>query len=123
MLSSFSFHHIAIATPRIRETAQYYTDAGYTMSEIVYDPAQDVYIAFLEKASAPPPPRIELLEPGSDKSPVSKVIEKSGVSPYHICYEVEDTMETIKELKKKRYIALSLPVDAVAINKRKICFL
>jgi methylmalonyl-CoA/ethylmalonyl-CoA epimerase len=120
MLSSFSFHHIAIATPSIKETAQYYTDAGYTMGEIVYDSVQNVYVAFVEKAFVP---RIELLEPGPGKSPVSKIIEKSGVSPYHICYEVEDIMEAIKELKEKKYIALSYPVKAIAINKRKICFL
>jgi methylmalonyl-CoA/ethylmalonyl-CoA epimerase len=124
MLSSFSFHHIAIATPSIRETSKYYMDAGYTMSEVVYDPVQDVYITFLEKASGyPPPPRIELLEPGSDKSPVSKTIGKAGVSPYHICYEVEDITEVIKELKKQKYIVLSNPVNAVAINNRNICFL
>jgi methylmalonyl-CoA/ethylmalonyl-CoA epimerase len=106
------------------------------MSEIVYDPNQDVYITFLEKSfilniqpsPSPPPhymyfPRIELLEPGSDKSPVSKIIKKSGVSPYHICYEVEDITEAIKELKKKKYMPLSYPVNAVAINKRNICFL
>jgi methylmalonyl-CoA/ethylmalonyl-CoA epimerase len=63
------------------------------------------------------------LEPGSHKSPVSKIIEKLGVSPYHICYEVENIAEAIDDLKQKKYMPLSHPVNAVAIDGRKICFL
>jgi methylmalonyl-CoA/ethylmalonyl-CoA epimerase len=90
------------------------------MAEIIYDPIQDVYITFLEKLSAP---RIELLEPGSDKSPVCKTLERSGVSPYHICYEVKSITEAIKELKKRHYILLSHPIEAIVFMRRQICFL
>jgi methylmalonyl-CoA/ethylmalonyl-CoA epimerase len=116
----FTFHHIGIATHSIKNTAQYYIDAGYSMSEIVYEPIQNVYITFLEKSLMP---RIELLEPGSDKSPVSKIIEKSGVSPYHICYSVENIEQAITGLRKKRFLPLSQPVKSVAIDGKNICFL
>jgi methylmalonyl-CoA/ethylmalonyl-CoA epimerase len=121
LLETFLFHHIRIAAQNIKKTAQYYIEAGYSMGEIVYDQNQDVYVAFLEKSSAPP--RIELLEPGSNKSPICKTLKKSGVSPYHICYEVKDMAEAIYELKKKKYILLAPPVSAVALGKRNICFL
>ena len=68
-------------------------------------------------------PAIELLEPGSALSPVSKTLEKSGVSPYHMCYCVEDIEEAVKELKKKRFLPLFRPVQAVALGNKKICFL
>jgi methylmalonyl-CoA/ethylmalonyl-CoA epimerase len=132
LLSSFSFHHIGIATHSIKETAQYYIDVGYSMSEVMYDKNQNVYITFMEKLSSP---RIELLEPYSDKyppplgftevsdSPVSRILKKSGVSPYHICYEVENIIEAIKNLKNKRYVLLSHPVEAIALKRKLICFL
>ena len=120
MLASFHFHHIGIATDSIEKTAKYYLEVGYIMTEKAYDPVQDVNIVFLVKDGMP---AIELLEPGSALSPVSKTFEKSGVSPYHMCYCVEDIEEAVKELKKKRFLPLFRPVQAVALGNKKICFL
>lgn len=120
MLASFYFHHIGIATNCIEKTAEYYLGAGYTMTEKTYDPLQDVNIVFLSKDDMP---MIELLEPGSGNSPVSKILEKSGVSPYHMCYRVDNLEEAMKELKKKRFLPLARPVQAVALENKKICFL
>ena len=121
MLSDFKFSHIGIAVKSIKTAAQYYLDAGYRVSDTVYDPLQDVSVAFLDKSGMP---RIELVEPGlSVHCAVSKIIEKSGVSPYHICYETENIENAINELKKKKYLLLARPVNAVALNDRKICFL
>lgn len=128
MLPEFQFHHIGIATGSIKNTAQCYLDAGYSISDTVYDPVQNVSIAFLEKTQMP---RIELVEPNtslngtvnSPNHPVSKIIGKSGVSPYHICYLVEDIDDAVNKLKKKKYLLLARPVSAVAMDNRKICFL
>jgi len=121
MLPDFRFHHIGIATDSIKNTAQHYIAADYIASDTIYDPIQKVYIAFLQKNGMP---LIELVEPNMEhNSPVSKIIEKSGVSPYHICYEVENIENAIEELKKKKYLLLARPAAAVAINNRKICFL
>jgi methylmalonyl-CoA/ethylmalonyl-CoA epimerase len=120
MLSYFDFHHIGIATPNIQKTAQYYLDAGFLMSEVITDPIQKVKITFLTKGQMP---RIELLEPTSEDSPVTEILAKSGVSPYHICYEVDDIEIAVKDLKKKRFISLFKPVKAIALDNRLICFL
>jgi methylmalonyl-CoA/ethylmalonyl-CoA epimerase len=122
MLPNFQFHHIGIAVNNIKTTAQYYIDADYIVTDTIYDPIQNVSITFLEKKGMP---RIELVEAGSaaDNSPVNKIIEKSGVSPYHICYEVNSIESAINELKKRKYLPLTKPVNAVAMNNRKICFL
>lgn len=120
MLADFTFHHIGVATPNIEKTSKLYIDAGYSMSEVVYDPIQNVRIAFLEKENMPV---IELLEPIDDSSPVSKTIYKSGVTPYHCCYEVNDITDAVNRLKKMKYIPLSLPVEAIALSNKKICFL
>jgi methylmalonyl-CoA/ethylmalonyl-CoA epimerase len=122
MLSNLQFHHIGIAVNNIKTTAQYYLDADYIISDTIYDPIQNVSIAFLKKNGMP---LIELVESGSitHNSPISKIIEKSGVSPYHICYEVNNIESTINDLKNKKYLPLAKPVSAVAMNNKKICFL
>ena len=120
MLSDFIFHHIGVATPSIEKTSKLYLSAGYSMSNIILDTIQNVRIAFLRKNNMP---TIELLEPVDETSPVYKTISKSGVSPYHSCYEVVDIANAILRLKKMNYIPLFSPVSAVALENRKICFL
>jgi len=120
MLESMNFHHIGIATKSIDKTSKYYLEVGYNMSKQIFDPVQKVNIVFLSKKSMP---MIELLEPACEDSPVSKILMKSGVGPYHICYQVKDIYFAIDELKKKKYISLFNPVEAIALSMKKICFL
>lgn len=120
MLEIFEFHHIGVATNDIKKTASYYETAGYCLSSIIFDPIQNVNIAFLYKDNMP---TVELLEPVDDKSPVYKIVKTSGVTPYHCCYKVDDISYAIKNLREKRFIPLSNPVPAVALENKRICFL
>jgi methylmalonyl-CoA epimerase len=45
--------------------------------------------------------RIELLEPTSDDSPISKFLEKRGGGIHHIAVEVGDITATLAKLKAK----------------------
>lgn len=114
------FHHIGVAVKSIDATAAMYEGAGYRMSDIVFDPIQNVSICWLTK---PGEPIVELLAPVDDTSPVCKTLEKNGVSPYHCCYVVENLEETVKELRKERYVLTSKPEPAVAFCGCRVCFL
>lgn len=119
------YHHIGIAVFNIEETAPFYIMQGYSKSQTVYDPIQNVHICFLSypTGDGSKMPLIELIEPVDEKSPVYKILQKNGVSPYHICYEVENISDTITELKREKFIPLSKPVEAVAMSNKKVCFL
>ena len=120
MLDSFCFHHVGIAVESIEKTAVYFIEAGYKMTNIVFDPKQNVNISFLEKVGSP---LLELVEPVDEKSPVRNILNKVGVSAYHFCYEVENLDDSIAQLRQKKFILLVKPVEAVAFDGRKICFL
>jgi len=120
MLEEFNFHHIGYAVNSIEKTSIYYTEEGWTLSEIYSDTIQNTRIAFLSKEFFP---LIELVEPIDDKSPVVKTLDKMGVTPYHICYEVDDIDLAVSDLKRKRFIPLFKPVEAIALENRKICYL
>ena len=117
-----TFHHIGIACISIEESASFYTLQGYTCSEIIYDPIQNVHIAFLAFQDHIMP-CIELIAPHDDTSPVCKNLQKNGVSPYHICYETTNLERSILELKKQKFIIVSKPSPAVAFGGHKCCFL
>jgi len=121
MLSEYSFHHIGVATNSIVNTSRYYEDLGFLISETIFDPIQSVNICFLYKTGHP---SIELIEPISDLSPVAKFLQKmGGVTPYHFCYEVKSIEEAIATMKKMKFVSLSKPVIAIAMQNRLICFL
>lgn len=120
MLAQFKFHHLGVAVFDIDDTAEYYVEAGYEKGNKVFDPIQNVYICFLTKEGMP---TVELLAPKDESSPVCKILEKNGVSPYHSCYEVNDLDKTISDMKRQKYILVRKPESAIALGNRRVCFL
>lgn len=120
MASGLTFHHIGIACRDIGKTRDFYVSMGYVPANVVDDPLQHVKVCFLDKEGAP---RIELLAPLDEQSPVLRTLESSGVSPYHICYRVSDIEEAIAGLRQQRFLVVNGPVPACAMGDRRIAFL
>ncbi len=88
--------HLGIATKGIDEALSFWVDAlglENIHTETVED--QKVRIAMLPLGES----RIELLEPTSDDSPISKFLEKRGGGIHHIAIEVEDIEAALAKLK------------------------
>jgi len=120
MQPELTFHHIGIACRDIAKTQAFYTAMGYEASAVVDDPLQHVKVCFLDKPGAP---RVELLEPLDDESPVACTLATVGVSPYHLCYEVEDIEQAIVALRGQRFLPVKPPVPACAMGGRRVAFL
>ncbi|MDT4952644.1 MAG: methylmalonyl-CoA/ethylmalonyl-CoA epimerase [Acidobacteriota bacterium] len=89
--------HIGIATRSLDDALTFWRDAlglevGHT--EIVEE--QKVRVAMLPVGE----PRIELLEPTSQDSPVAKFLEKRGAGVHHIAVRVDDIRATLLRLKE-----------------------
>lgn len=119
-MNDLRFHHIGIACHDIEATKPFYVTMGYVPSETIEDPLQNIYICFLDKPNAP---LLELLAPVDEKSPVNRTLAASGVTPYHICYSVNNMDVAIKELKNMRFVRVSRPTPACAMNNKLVCFL
>ena len=91
-------NHLGIATKGIDEALKFWTDAlglENVHTEVVED--QKVRVAMLPIGES----RIELLEPTSEDSPISKFLAKRGGGIHHIAIEVDDIEATIAKLKNK----------------------
>ncbi len=91
-------NHLGIATKGIDEALKFWADAlglENVHTETVED--QKVRVAMLPIGES----RIELLEPTSDDSPISKFLEKRGGGIHHIAVEVENIEETLEKLKSE----------------------
>jgi len=120
MNTNLKFHHLGIATKSIEKCADIYCKLGYTISEIKIETTQNVKIAFLDKDGCP---LIELVEPLITDSPISRIVQQSGTTPYHTCYEVEDILEAIDELEDLNFRPLFEPLNTEAMEAGLFCYL
>ncbi len=120
MLINCQFHHIGYAVKDIDRTAKYYTATGWQLGEVYTDTIQNTYIAFLTREGFP---MIELVAPIDETSPICNTLKKVGNATYHVCYSVPDLNTAVVELRSQRFMPLFKPVEAVALDNKKICYL
>ena len=93
-------YHVAIAVRNIDEVVKLYETAlGLKVTHVEVVGEQGVKAAMLEPEGGGP--AIELLEPLSDNSPISKFLEKRGEGIHHICFLVDDIESALERLKKE----------------------
>lgn len=88
--------HIGIATHNIDDALKFWRDSlGLRVVETEEVFEQGVRVAMLPVGE----PRIELLEPMGESSPVAKFLEKRGAGIHHIAVRVDDIRATLQRLK------------------------
>jgi methylmalonyl-CoA epimerase len=93
--------HVAIIVRNIEQALVFYRDTlGIVPSEIKEVPTEQVRIAFLPMGG-PGGSEIELIEPTTADSSLSKFLEKRGEGLHHICLEVEDINAALAEMQEK----------------------
>ena len=91
-------HHIGIATSEIGGAAEMWDDLLGLQADHTEEVAgQKVRVCMLPLGES----RLELLEPMSPDSPISKFLEKRGGGIHHIALSVEDIRATLQDLKQK----------------------
>lgn len=90
-------NHIAIAVPDIEKASSIWENAlGANITSTQSLPEHGVKVVFIES----PNTKVELLEPLTNQSPISKFLEKNpNGGMHHICYEVPNLENAAKKLK------------------------
>ena len=114
----YKIHHIGVATNDIEATAELYRKMGYAVTDTVVDENQHVYVKFCEFGGA----KVELVGLIDEKSPIFKRLKASGISTYHICYEVSDLDAAVAELREQGYIPTTRRM-ASTIGGKDVIFL
>ena len=93
--------HIAIIVRNLEQALIFYRDTlGIVPREIKAVPTEEVRIAFLP-LGGPGGSEIELIEPTSADSSLNRFLEKRGEGLHHLCLEVEDIDESLREMREK----------------------
>ena len=90
--------HIGIAVNSLEEALPFYRDRlGMRMIKTEVVEAQRVRVAFLSLGSE----TIELIEGTDEQSSIRKFVAKRGEGIHHLCFQVVNLEESLKELKER----------------------
>ncbi len=111
-------HHVGIVVPKIQDSLGEITK--YLKFETIGLPtlvgSQKVNICFLKIGE----PFLELIEPIEESSPIAEFAKKGG-GIHHLCFEVKDIHQQVKEMSKKGATVLVQPVEG--FDSRLIAFM
>ena len=114
-------HHVGVVVESIERLAPRYSEfLGLTaVSGVVTDETQKVNVQFLAEKDGET--SVELIEPLPGASPVRRALEKGG-GLNHLCFEVPDVAQAVREAESKGAICVRTPVAAAAFEGRPIAF-
>lgn len=114
-----TFHHLGVACRDVARELAGWTRLGYRQEgEAFTDPIQKIHGCFI----VGPGPRLELLAPAGEGSPVQGFLQR-GTKFYHQGFEVADFDGTLDRLREAGARLTADPAPAVAFGGRRIAFL
>ncbi|XP_066272642.1 ethylmalonyl-CoA/methylmalonyl-CoA epimerase-like isoform X2 [Branchiostoma lanceolatum] len=115
-----NLNHVAIAVPNLESATALYRDVmGAKVSEVTPLPEHGVYTVFVELGNT----KLELLHPLGEKSPIEGFLKKNTAGGiHHICIEVDNITEAVKQLTSSEVRALN-PEPKIGAHGKPVVFL
>ncbi|GCE11275.1 methylmalonyl-CoA epimerase [Tengunoibacter tsumagoiensis] len=98
--------HVAIIVRNLEQALIFYRDTLGLEPRAIQDvPSEQVRIAFLPMGG-PQGSEIELIEPTTPDSSLSRFLEKRGEGMHHLCLEVDDIDAALQEMNEREVAVL-----------------
>ncbi len=120
-------HHIGYLVKNIEKSIKSFNTIGFTEmlypdgSSVMFDEMRLCDICFMRLPGTDH--IIELVAPKSSESPIWGLMGKYKNTPYHLCFESQNLMEDVEELRNKGWLVFQEPAIAPAIDGHKVVFL
>ena len=112
-------NHVAVVVDDMEKALGFWRDAlGMDLHELRDVPAEKSEVAFLPLFGS----EVELVRPTTDNSGIAKYLAKRGPGMHHICLEVDDIDEMLKQLQSKQ-IRLINEEPRIAADGKKYAFI
>jgi len=90
--------HVAVVVEDIEGALGFWRDAlGLPLEGVEDVPEQQATVAFLPASES----EVELVRPSTDASGVARFLARRGPGLHHICFEVDDLVAALAQLKAK----------------------
>ena len=91
--------HVAVAVKSIEDMRQLFTDLLGVEPELENIPDENVNTAVYNLNDV----SIELIEPAGEEGSINRFLEKRGNGLHHICFEVDNIEDAVKEYSSKGF--------------------
>lgn len=122
-LPGLAFHHFGLAAREPERAAAFLAATGYRCGDVVHDPLQGVDLRWCERAGSP---SVEIVSPTpAGDGPLASVLAAQGTSFYHLCYEIDDSLDVVlARLQSEgiRLVTVRAPLPAVLFGGRRVSF-
>ena len=89
-------NHLAIVVENMAEALEFWRDTlGLQLDQVEEIPTEGARVAFLPIGDS----RIELVEPITSDTGLSRFLEKRGPGFHHLCFEVKNLAEKLQQLE------------------------
>jgi methylmalonyl-CoA/ethylmalonyl-CoA epimerase len=116
--------HIGIATEDLEGGSKFWSLIGLhrgDSDELVADQGVTTRFFSTDMGSDENPPKIELLEPTSEDTPIGKFLAKRGAGIQQICFRVEDILSMINLLKENGIVMID-EIPRIGAEGKNIAF-
>jgi methylmalonyl-CoA/ethylmalonyl-CoA epimerase len=97
-------HHIAVLVDNIDASLKFWHDTlGIEISQVTDVPQESAQVAFLPIGET----EIELIQPNTTDSGLSRFLEKHGPGMHHLCLEVDDLRGLLVRLQTKGVVLIN----------------
>ena len=121
MTAAWRFHHIGVLVHDIDRACVELARLGYTRcGERRVDPVQGV--DFVIVGGRPAWPLLELIQPHRGDSVVSDLLQRTGATPYHLCFEVGNIKEALRDCHESGYTPCGEPSASPLFDGRLAAF-
>ena len=112
MMGKPNIDHVGIATHSIDEASAFWEALGLVAKQDHTNHEQGVRIRMFEGDEETP--KVELLEPLGQETPVGKFIERRGVGIQQIAFTVDNIEDTINELTQSGFMMINdVPTEGI----------
>jgi methylmalonyl-CoA epimerase len=90
--------HIAFVVDNIEKAVEFWRDAlNLDLERVEEIEEQESIVAFLPTGGT----EVELVQPTTDDSGIARFLRKRGPGFHHVCFEVDDVISTLEQLREK----------------------
>ena len=115
------FHHFGLAVRSPEAAFRYLEDLGYEAGSACYDPLQKVNLAMRHHDRMPD---VEVIWPGTEASPIDRMLKRSDSMIYHLCYTSADVERSVAALEEAglEVLPLGMAQPALLFDAMEVSF-
>lgn len=114
------FHHLGLATRKSEKAVNFLKGLGYSISNSLFDPAQNVNLIMCKH---PAMPDVEIIYPAQSPGFLDTVLKYSSESFYHLCYTSDNLSDSLEKINtENRVITISERKPAILFSDKFVSF-